>query len=282
MFQIADNRRHFIRNGKPTFYLADTCWSAFTNMTEEDWEYYLDYRQTQGFNVLQINMLQQWDASQTRLTIKPFELNSDGSFNFSIYNEEYFQRAQRMFAKAHEKGMTIALVLLWANYVPDTWASQMPIKQLGLIPKEMVSSYVDKVMALYDRYDPIYVISGDTDFQSEEVVAAYYLRALNRVKENNPDALTTLHIRGREDDLPKKLKESPDLDFYMYQSGHNSEFPMVSYQLAERFYNLRSSAELIPLKVPYLYDNEFRLLNLRYKSYRNIYFIRFKKKVTLS
>ena len=28
--------------------------------------------------------------------------------------------------------------------------------------------------------------------------------------------------------------------------------------------------------------NEFRLLNLRYKSYRNIYFIRFKKKVTLS
>lgn len=245
MFQISDNKRHFIRNGKPTFYLADTCWSAFTNITEEDWDYYLDYRQSQGFNVLQVNMLQQWDASQTKLATKPFELNSDGSFNFSNYNEEYFQRAQRMFAKAHEKGMTIALVLLWANYVPDTWASQMPLKQLGLIPKEMVSSYVDKVMALYDQYNPIYVISGDTDFQSDGVIDAYYLTALNRVKENNPDALTTLHIRGREDDLPDRFKESSNLDFYMYQSGHNSEFPKASYQLAERFYEMEPIRPLL-------------------------------------
>ena len=56
-----------MKNGKPFFYLADTCWSAFTNIKDNDWDYYLDYRKSQGFNTLQINILPQWDASATDL-----------------------------------------------------------------------------------------------------------------------------------------------------------------------------------------------------------------------
>ena len=41
-----------MKNGKPFFYLADTCWSAFTNIKDNDWDYYLDYRKSQGFNTL--------------------------------------------------------------------------------------------------------------------------------------------------------------------------------------------------------------------------------------
>ena len=40
-----------MKNGKPFFYLADTCWSAFTNIKDNDWDYYLDYRKSQGFNI---------------------------------------------------------------------------------------------------------------------------------------------------------------------------------------------------------------------------------------
>lgn len=245
MFQIAKSKCHFDENGRASFYLADTCWSAFTNIAEDDWDYYLDYRRSQGFNVLQVNMLQQWDASQPQLNVKPFALKADGTFDFETYNEDYFDRAERMFAKAHQKGMTIALVLLWANYVPDTWASQMPLRQLGIFPKDKITSYVDKVMKRYDQYAPIYIISGDTDFQTEEVIKDYYLTALNRVKNNNPQAITTLHIRGREADLPTILKESPDLDFYMFQSGHNSEFPQMAYQLAETFYAMEPQRPLL-------------------------------------
>ena len=50
-------------NGKPFFWLADTCWSAFTNISDDDWQEYLDLRARQGFNVLQINALPQWDLS---------------------------------------------------------------------------------------------------------------------------------------------------------------------------------------------------------------------------
>ncbi|MFC5630840.1 MULTISPECIES: apiosidase-like domain-containing protein [Streptococcus] len=235
MFQVAKGQRYFTQDDKPVFYLADTCWSAFTNISESDWEYYLDFRKTQGFNTIQVNMLQQWDASQTTLDFKPFKIKPDGTFDFEIYDEVYFKRAFRMFEKAYQKNMTIALVLFWCNYLPNTWASQMPIKQLGIFPKDNVVSYVDKVMSLYDRFKPIYIISGDTDFQTDEVIEDYYLTALNRVKENNRDALTTLHIRGREADLPVVLKESPNLDFYMFQSGHNSNYREMSYQLAEIF-----------------------------------------------
>lgn len=245
MFQIAKNQRHFEKDGKAAFYLADTCWSAFTNIDDKDWDYYLDYRKSQGFNVLQVNMLQQWDASQTELDMKPFEVHADGSFNFDSYNDTYFKRAEYMVERAYNKGMTIALVLLWANYVPDTWASQIPIKQLGIFPKDKVKSYVDKVMNLFDKYNPIYVISGDTDFQTDEVIEDYYNTALNSVKNNNPHAVTTLHIRGREADLPKAIKENPNLDFYMFQSGHNSEFKEMSYQLAESFYKMEPKRPLL-------------------------------------
>jgi len=54
--QMSVNKRSFQLNGMPFFYLADTVWSAFTNITLEDWEFYLDKRRKQGFNVLQINV----------------------------------------------------------------------------------------------------------------------------------------------------------------------------------------------------------------------------------
>ena len=47
----------FIERWKTFFYLADTCWSAFTNITDDEWDYYLYKRKAQGFNTIQINIL---------------------------------------------------------------------------------------------------------------------------------------------------------------------------------------------------------------------------------
>ena len=40
---VNDTRNGFLCNGKPWFWLADTCWSAFTSITLEDWDYYLEF-----------------------------------------------------------------------------------------------------------------------------------------------------------------------------------------------------------------------------------------------
>ncbi|MFU1845116.1 DUF4038 domain-containing protein, partial [Enterococcus faecium] len=58
---VSQNKRTLLRDGQHFFYLADTCWSAFTSIQENDWITYLDKRKEQGFNTLQINLLPQWD-----------------------------------------------------------------------------------------------------------------------------------------------------------------------------------------------------------------------------
>ncbi len=61
---VSQNKRTLLRDGQHFFYLADTCWSAFTSIQENDWITYLDKRKEQGFNTLQINVLPQWDRSR--------------------------------------------------------------------------------------------------------------------------------------------------------------------------------------------------------------------------
>lgn len=227
------NNQLFYKENEPFFYLADTVWSAFTNTKMDDWEYYLDYRSNQGFNVVQINILPQWDRSTSEVDIiHPYKQTKEG-YNFEIVNEDYFIHAEKMVKMAYDKGFTAALVLLWCSYVPETWASNA-IKTT-LMPKSAIEPYVEKVVSIFSKYDPIYIVSGDTDFDSENATD-YYEIALNKVKTISPNCLTTLHVKGRLSDIPKRLEENPNLDFYFYQSGHNSEFQETSYTLAERFY----------------------------------------------
>jgi len=233
--RVSDNEQSLeTSDGDSFFYLADTVWSAFTNITLEEWESYLNYRKSQGFNVLQINTLQQWDASETTIDIKPFDYKEDGSFDFYKRNDVYFDRAEKMIQIAVDKGFVPALVLLWCNYVPDTWASN--IIDQDIMPFELVEDHIKYIAKRFSKYNPIYLVSGDTDFPTERV-NEYYSIALNTIKRESPDCLTTLHIRGRQMEIPNEFMNSDKLDFYMFQSGHNSQHQNMSYKLAEEFYN---------------------------------------------
>ncbi|MUG22995.1 DUF4038 domain-containing protein [Paenibacillus macerans] len=239
---ISANKRYFVHEDTPFFYLADTVWSAFTNITLEEWAYYLDYRKQQGFNVLQMNLLRQWDASGSELKYEPFASDADGSYNFFEFNESYFDRAETMVQMAVDRGFVPALVLLWCNYIPDTWAAKL--REEKKMPLEAVESYVRYAANRFSKYYPIYVISGDTDFPSERA-NQYYLTALRTVKQHSPQCLTTLHIQGRLAMLPDEFSGNPDLDFYMYQSGHNSQFQATAYTLAQEFYNKPATRPVI-------------------------------------
>lgn len=91
--QSADKCR-IEKNDKPFFYLADTVWSAFTNIDLTDWAYYLKVRKEQGFNVLQINILPQWDRSILKKMQEPFGI-SEGFFDLKAKNEAYLNMQKR-------------------------------------------------------------------------------------------------------------------------------------------------------------------------------------------
>ncbi len=239
---ISNNKRYFLNGRNKFFYLADTCWSAFTNISFYEWEEYLDFRKMQGFNVIQINVLAQWDASETYLDIHPFNKNEDGTWNYYSLNDEYFNRAEKMIKIAISKGFIPALALLWCNYVPDTWAAKIDSK--NILPIDMIKGYVEYVGRKFSKYNPIYIISGDTDFPSEKT-KEYYSIALNTIKEIAPNCIRTMHIRGRLMELPEEFEISKDIDFYMYQSGHNSSHKDMPYLLAQNFYKKKTKKPII-------------------------------------
>ena len=180
---IGGKRDHFLRDGRPWFYLADTVWSAFTNATELEWAEYLDYRREQGFNALQINILPQWDRSLGASFPEPFRADRQGRWDFSAPNAEYFDRVKAMTAQAHGRGFVPALVLLWCNHVPGTWAAA---RNLGaLIAPDQVGSYAKFVAETFAGFDPIYLVSGDTDFK-DPATAALYLAALKAIAKQAP------------------------------------------------------------------------------------------------
>lgn len=216
------------KDGQPFFYQADTCWSAFTNATEEEWHYYLDYRQQQGFNVIQIDLLRQWDASTSILDAQPFPMTGDRHqyrYDFDTLNNKYFDLVERMLQAVVDHDMTPALVLLWSNVVPGTWPKQFSKNNHMTIAQ--VQHYVDFVTRRYRKFNPIYFISGDTDFPS--VAIPYYEAVLSTLKQNDPDALTTCHIQGKLETIPDTLLSK--IDFFSYQTGHETDNDAFAYQI---------------------------------------------------
>ncbi len=223
MIQVSGNKKTLSKDGRPFFYLADTCWSAFTNITDDEWDYYLYKRKVQGFNTIQINILPQWDASATDLNYNPFV---DGDAH--SLNDSYFDHAKELCIKARKEGFELALVVLWCNYVPGTWASR--IFSDGILPFDCLENYVKKVHETFTELEPVYIISGDTDFPEEETLK-YYVYTAGLLKKLAPECLFTTHMKGRYSEIPQKLYEYLDLCFY--QSGHNAKDLAMPYSLSE-------------------------------------------------
>lgn len=229
---ISKDQRHLCRDGIPFFWLADTIWSAFTNITLDDWSYYLKKRKNQGFNVLQINTLAQWDRGESSLNRSPFKINENGMPDYEKTDQTYFDNAREMCRMAKQEGFELALVILWCNQVPGTWANQFVPKYT--IGKEVLPGIINKILDSFDEFEPIYIVGGDTDFPKKETIA-YYKTVFDILAERHFQGLKTIHIKGRFTDIPDEIAQM--VDFYLYQSGHNVEAQQMAYTSAEILYN---------------------------------------------
>lgn len=230
---IAKTKDRFLYNSSPFFYLADTAWTALYNPNFKEWEEYLEYRSMQGFNALQMTLLTLLEGGRPDTDIYPFKVSSQNKFDFYVINEEYFKRAQIILSMALEKGFIPAIVVLWSNYVKGTSMSKNDPK--NIMPFDIVKPYTEYLVKMFSPYNPIYMISGDTDFLTEHSTL-YYLTAMETIKNLCPDALVTFHLGGGLSQLPEDILYSKLYDFYLYQSGHNIENQECAYKLAKAFY----------------------------------------------
>ncbi len=229
--EVAPTNDYLLKDGQPFFYLADTAWAAFANLSLAEWSRYLGHRRLQGFNALQISILPiTHDTSMSDANRDPFMPDADGNWDFAAYNEAYFDQAEAMVNMAVAQGFVPVLGVLWCSYVPNTRCSEKsPVA--SAMPFDAVTPYATYVAERFKKFDPMFFISGDTQFESPDE-APYYMAALQATKTVCPDALLTMHLTPRGD-LPREFQEA--IDFYMYQSGHRAGGQDMPYVLAEKF-----------------------------------------------
>jgi hypothetical protein len=246
-FSVSPTRDYLLRDGEPFFYLADTIWAAFANLDMNDWERYLAYRRWQGFTALQISILPiTHDTSMSDDNLDPFLRDAGGNWDFGRLNEAYFDKAVTMVEMAVAQEFVPVLGVLWCNYVPGTRCSaHSPVASAMALAD--VAPYATYAAQRFKQFDPIFFISGDTQFESPDE-ESYYMAALQATKAACPDALLTMHLTPNGD-LPRNFVDA--IDFYMFQSGHHVERQDRPYALAEKFRAYPVKRPIVNAEPPY-------------------------------
>lgn len=229
VLRVSETHDHLLKDGNPFFYLADTVWAAFANLSLGRWREYLKFRRAQGFNAVQISILPiTHDTSTSDDNDDPFLPDDEGHWDFYRLNEAYFDKAEQMVAMAVGAGFVPVLGVLWKCYMPGTRASQRsPVP--SAMPFDAAKAYAEYAARRFGKYTPAFFISGDTAWDSEHE-SAYYMAALEIVRETCPESLITMHMVPNAV-LPEAF--AAKVDFYMYQSGHGLE-QKTPYELAEK------------------------------------------------
>ena len=117
--KVAPNGRYLeYENGKPFFWMGDTGWQLLHRLSKKEVDLYLETRYKQGFNVIQLGII---DGSSYKSPNKFGEmpiLNND----LDRPNEKYFELLDYVLTKAASLGMYIAILPSWGStwdYIPE-------------------------------------------------------------------------------------------------------------------------------------------------------------------
>ena len=205
-------------DGVPVFWLADTVWSVPAHATLEEWRHYLTRRAAQGFNVVQINSLPQWDASGPPLR-QPF-LTTEGKEDVSHPDPTYFRFLDQVVAMAAAAGMIASIVLLWFENTPgDNEHWNIKVKRRGPFTAETARAHARHLVARYEAFGATWIVSGDSSYNTPASTDLYDLtgEVVRAVSARPP--MTTTHLNGGTAPSPE-LNARSWLDFNIFQSCH--------------------------------------------------------------
>lgn len=203
--------------------------------------------------------LPQRQSCQPREWHHPFRVTSEKEYDYSCIQEEYFNRVCEYLDEMKIRNMQPLLVLLWGNFVPGTWQGERDKKRRNVEDKpyylpmteQEMEKYLEYIVPRLKEYEPIFLVSGDVNLSDVDTdsgkknpeTVSFYQKALQITKRLAPDCLTTFHIIPKVE-LPERLIQAPELDFYMYQPGHTYKEPELNRTLAQ---NIRKYGKVRPI-----------------------------------
>jgi hypothetical protein len=215
LLKVSPNGRFFqTEDGKPFFWLGDTGWLLFGKCKKEEAIQYLDIRQAQGFNVIQVmvlHTLRMTDAYGDSALIdkniaNPYIAQEESLGRRLEY--DYWDNIDFVITEAEKRGIYIALVPIWGGNVKD-----------GKVTAKQAESYAKFLALRYKKRNNIIWMNGG-DIKGSEGLEVW--EAIGKtLKKYDPAHLVTYHPRGRYSSSDWFHSESW-LDFNMFQSGHRT------------------------------------------------------------
>lgn len=227
------NKYLMTSEGEPFFWMADTAWELFHRCDQEETEFYLDMRKSQGFNVVQAVVLSELDGIN--------EPNANGDKPFDSlenwqYNEAYFSHVEKVIQMAMERDIYIALLPTWGDKLfKDSWGTGPEIFTI-----ETAYSYGKWIGNRYkDQPNLIWVLGGDRNPRdSSDDVRTWNEMARGITETQNPTnrQLITFHPQPTSPGGSSNWFHKEEwLSFNMHQTGHCPDQPTyqkISYDLA--------------------------------------------------
>ena len=190
---ISSNGRYLqTSDGQPFFWQGNTAWLMPQRLTREDVDVLLEASADQGYNVVQIQVVN--------------ALPAKSAYGYLSGNEKYWEHIDYIIDKASEKGIYVGMVCMWGSLVKK-----------GDVDVDLAASYGDFLAKRYrDKDNIVWIIGGDV---RGDTGAEVWSALAESIKGSDDRHLMTFHPFGRTSSL-EWWHNADWLDFNMFQSGH--------------------------------------------------------------
>ncbi len=208
LLRVHDSGRYLTdADGAPFFWLGDTAWGLFTGLTESETAEYLDNRAAKGFNVVQAVL--KWRSDPDENGEMPW-LDGDPT----TPNPAYFDRVARIVEMAAERGIVMALLPAWGDFVTVN----------ETINADNAYAYGNWLGVRLGGYPNIvWVLGGDRLPDGHEDVFRQIAAGIADGEEL--PHLMTYHPRGGGHSSAQFFHEDEWLDLNMIQTAHSIGYP---------------------------------------------------------
>ncbi|MFC5282778.1 glycoside hydrolase family 140 protein [Pedobacter alpinus] len=211
--QINKEGRYFETNdGKPFFWLGDTGWLLFKQLSREEAVAYLDDRQKKGFNVIQVMGIHSLevanfygDLALINKKIDSVNVTKGDDFKDSL-QYDYWDHVNYVIDEAAKRNLYIAFVNVWGTAVKS-----------GKVKPEEAKVYANFLVDRFGKKPNIIWMNGG-DIKGSEYQEVWQTVG-ETIKSRDSLHLMTFHPRGRTNSSEWFHKEQW-LDFNTFQSGH--------------------------------------------------------------
>ncbi|MGC4234947.1 MAG: glycoside hydrolase family 140 protein [Niabella sp.] len=212
---ISENKRFFqTADGKPFFWLGDTGWLLFVKCSREDVLKYLDTRQQQGFNVIQVMVLHTLAAKNVygHYALQDGDISKPLTTPGSDFNDkaayDFWDHVDFVINEAAKRGIYMALVPVWGSAAKE-----------DRVTRERAVVYAKFLAERYKGHNNIIWLNGGDIEGSTRMDVWQAIGAT--IKKYDTVHLMTYHPRGRYSSTDWFHFEKW-LDFNMFQSGHRT------------------------------------------------------------